>query len=277
MIATNNRTNTNPYNVVMEVTPKQAIHWLESNTRNRPVKQSHVNRLAKEILENRWQLSHQGIAFDTTGLLLDGQHRLWAIIEADRPARLRVFFNEPVENTRVVDAGERRSNLDIMTMTGQVGDVSAKHLATLRAMLAGQSARSSRMSVGEESKLYKKHAEAIEFAMQHLGASSIKGVATATTRAVVARAYYSVHGSKLVHFCNVLKSGIGSNDEDCSTVMLWQFLVQASRAGQADGVRRLRYGKTEWALAAFLNGKTPKQLRGANVELFPLPEEVSHL
>ena len=277
MIASNNPSNGKPYNVVMEVGPKQAIHWLENNSRNRAVKQSHVDRLARDIIENRWRLSHQGIAFDTRGLLLDGQHRLWAIVEANRPVLLRVFFNEPAENKQVMDVGERRSNLDIMTMTQQVGDVSAKHLSTLRSMLAGRSVSSTRRSVGEEGKLFLKHGEAIRFAMRHLGASSIKGVSTAITRAVVARAFYSAPHNVLVHFCNILKSGIASNDEDYAAVMLWQFLVRESNAGRADGVRRLRYGKTEWALAAFLDGKTPKRLYGANAELFPLPEEMINL
>jgi len=275
MIAPNNPPNKEPYNVVMEVSPDQAIRWLEGNTRNRPVKQSHVNRLAGEIRNNRWQLSHQGIAFDTNGLLLDGQHRLWAIVEADRPVMLRVFFNEPAENKRVVDAGERRTNLDIMTMTGQVGEVTAKHLATLRAMLAGRSSRPARMSAGEESRLYTKHREAVEFAMRHLGASPIKGIATALTRAIIARAYYSASHNRLVHFCNILKSGIASSDEDCPALMLWQFLIRVANAGQADGVRRLRYAKTEWALVAFLEERVPKRLGSANGEMFPLPEEVN--
>jgi hypothetical protein len=36
-------------------------------------------------------VTHQGIAFDTQGVLVDGQHRLAAIIEADRPVELTVF------------------------------------------------------------------------------------------------------------------------------------------------------------------------------------------
>ena len=267
--------NTEPYNVVMEVSPDQAFRWLEGNVRNRAIKQSHVNRLAKEILDDRWQLTHQGIAFDTNGLLLDGQHRLWAIVEADRSVMLRVFFNEPAENKRVVDAGERRSNLDIMTMIGHVGDVTAKHLATLRGMLAGRSSRSVRMSAGEESRLYAKHRGAVEFAMQHLGTSPIKGVATAVTRSIVARAYYSAPHSKLIHFCGILRSGIASNDEDCPALMLCQFLIRLANAGQADGVRLLRYAKTQWALAAFLEGRVPKRLFSASAEMFPLPEETN--
>lgn len=274
MIASNNPSNTKPYNVVMEVGPKQAIHWLENNARNRMVKQTHVDRLARDMVENRWRLSHQGIAFDTRDLLLDGQHRLWAIVEANRSIPLRVFFNEPAENKEVMDVGERRTNLDVLTMTQQVGEVSAKHLSTLHAMLSGRSMRQPRMSVGVETMLYLKHIDAIEFAVKHLGFSSDKGVATAITRGIVARAFYSTNEDRLIHFCNTLKSGFATNERDCAAVMLWQFLVRVSKSGQADCIRRQRYAKTEWALAAFLAGKAPKQLRGVEVEIFPLPEEV---
>ena len=274
MIASNNSGNAKSYDVVMEVGPQQAYQWLETNSRNRPVKQSHVDRLAREILENRWQLCHQGIAFDTNGLLLDGQHRLWAIIEANRSVPMRVYFNEPAESRLIMDVGERRSNLDIMTMTQQMGDLSAKHLSTLRAMLAGRSVRQTRMSVGEECLLYQEHAKAIEFAIKHLGFSQDKGVSTATTRGVVARAFYSADRVRLIHFCDTLKSAYATDERDCAATMLWQFLVRESKSGQGDDIRRLRYAKTEWALAAFLMGKTPKQLRSVDVEIFPLPEEV---
>ena len=69
-------TRTEPYNVVMDVTPSQAANWLEGNTHNRPVTQAHVERLAAEMSAGRWRLTHQGIAFSTRGVLLDGQHRL---------------------------------------------------------------------------------------------------------------------------------------------------------------------------------------------------------
>jgi len=62
-----------PYSVVMEVGPELAIKWLEGNTQNRPIHGGHVQRLAQEILADRWRLTHQGIAFDTEGLLIDGE------------------------------------------------------------------------------------------------------------------------------------------------------------------------------------------------------------
>ena len=262
-----------PYSVVMEVGPELAFKWLEGNTHNRPINGGHVHRLAEEIKADRWRLTHQGIAFDTQGILIDGQHRLWAVVEADRPILTRVFYHEPPENRQVLDCGERRSNLDILTLTGQVGKVTAKHLATLRAMLAGRSAHAARMTPGHEAEQFQRHREALDFAVQHLGACPTKGVATSTVRAVVARAYYSADLGHLAHFCDILKSGMATGEVDNGVLMLWQFLVRTQEAGKGESARRLRYAKTQWALSAFLRGKVPQRLLSADRELFPLPGE----
>jgi len=266
-----------PYNVVMEVNPDLALEWLEGNTHNRPVKQAHVDRLAREIRAGRWRLTHQGIAFDTEGLLIDGQHRLWAIVEAGQAVTVRVFFNEPPENNRVVDSGERRSNLDILMITDQVGEVTAKDLATLRALLAGRVSHTTRMTPGEEAEHYRRHREAVEFAVKHLSASSAKGVATATIRAVVARAYYSADHARLAHFCDVLKSGMPAGEPDAPVIMLRDFLMRTGEAGKSESVCRLRYAKTEWLLSAFLAGKSVSRLCSSEAELFPLPEEFEQM
>lgn len=64
------------YDVCVDVTPEMAAKWLEGNVLNRPLKQAHVDRLAREMAAGRWRLTHQGIAFDVSGCLIDGQHRL---------------------------------------------------------------------------------------------------------------------------------------------------------------------------------------------------------
>ena len=69
-----------PYNVVMEVGPDLAARWLDGNTHNRPLKQTLVDRFVRDMQAGRWRLTHQGIAFDADGMLIDGQHRLWAIV-----------------------------------------------------------------------------------------------------------------------------------------------------------------------------------------------------
>lgn len=263
-----------PYSKIMEVDADLAFRWLEGNTHNRSVNQAHVERLAREMQAGRWRLTHQGIAFDTTGLLIDGQHRLWAIVEAKKPIRMRIFFNEPPENRQVLDTGERRSNKDVLKLSGEVGDITLKHLATLRAMLAGRFLTPSRMTPGEEAEVYRRHREAIEFALEHLKSCRFKGVATATVRAVIARAYYSWSRAKLSVFCETLKSGVKYGDDDTAIVLLFQYLIRSSESNKDEQVRRLQYAKTEWALDAYLHGKVPQKLFSLERELFPLPEEM---
>jgi hypothetical protein len=275
MISTHesNRNNRNPYSVIMEVAPELAAQWLEGNTHNRPLRQPLVDRLARDIKAGQWRLTHQGIAFDTDGVLIDGQHRLWAIVLAVMPVQLRVFFNEPIDNMKAVDTGLARSNYDVLHLSGEAGEITVNHLATLRAMLAGDSSHLPKLTISEEQEWMTKHADAVNFAMEHLGTCRFKGVATATIRGIIARAYYSAKHAKLIHFCDVLKTGRSSDDDEASIVLLWQFLVNNASAGKGHAARRLRYGKAERALIAYLRGERIMCLRAAGGELFPLPEE----
>lgn len=67
---------------VVMITPAIAGEMLKRNTQNRPVSDTQVDLFAKLITEGNWRLTHQGIAFDSRGDLIDGQHRLWGIIAA---------------------------------------------------------------------------------------------------------------------------------------------------------------------------------------------------
>jgi len=67
---------------VVLITPAIAGEMLKHNTQNRPVSDTQVDLFAKLIAEGSWRLTHQGIAFDSRGGLIDGQHRLRGIIAA---------------------------------------------------------------------------------------------------------------------------------------------------------------------------------------------------
>ena len=61
------------------ITPKRAAEMLEHNGHNRPLTRTRVREFAEAMKRGDWQLTHQGIAFDTDGQLKDGQHRLAAM------------------------------------------------------------------------------------------------------------------------------------------------------------------------------------------------------
>ena len=264
-----------PYNVLLNVTPELASTWLTNcNTHNRKLVDAHVDRLAGEMRAGRWQLTHQGIAFSTNHVLIDGQHRLWAVVLSGVTVPMRVYFNEPPETLAVVDAVRPRTNDEIITLSGGIGTVTRAELATLRAMLAGLGSYN-RMTSGKEAEKLSLYREAVAFAHDILPQSRFRGIATGVIHAVLARAFYSADHGKLRHVADVLQSGVGSEEMDQPIMLLFRFLVETATRHSGHPECRVRYAKTERALAAYLHGERLARLCATTIELFPLPDEES--
>lgn len=103
---------------IVKVTPEIAATFLSRDSVNRRLDMGQVRSLTETILRGEWKLTHQGIAFDETGALLDGQHRLHAIIEANTPVEMLVFDGVAREVFPVLDTGKRRSAADTLLSTG---------------------------------------------------------------------------------------------------------------------------------------------------------------
>lgn len=128
-----------------EVTPALAAEWLaKHNTRNRPKKRHSIAGFARDMLANRWCPNHQGIAFAASdGALIDGQNRLFAIVESGRPQWMMVFRNVPekiegIEATvmETIDRGVARTIADVLRL-----EHGMKQEATIAAQAAVQIAR----------------------------------------------------------------------------------------------------------------------------------------
>jgi hypothetical protein len=77
----------------IEVTPELAARWLKNNFRNRSVREDVVSAYARDMANGRWVYTHQGIAFNDRDELIDGQHRLHAVILSGLAAvRMMVTF-----------------------------------------------------------------------------------------------------------------------------------------------------------------------------------------
>lgn len=67
------------------VTPQQAKDWLkESNHDNRPMNGRTVSRYAEDMVAGVWDDTGDTIKFSGNGRLVDGQHRLAAVIQSGR-------------------------------------------------------------------------------------------------------------------------------------------------------------------------------------------------
>lgn len=99
-----------------EVTPDLAKEYLTLNKENRPLSQTKVDEWAKEMKQGKWRQTHQGIAFDWDGNLLDGQHRLAAIVASGRTVKLMITANLDPETYRVIDDGMARDSKDLLVV-----------------------------------------------------------------------------------------------------------------------------------------------------------------
>jgi len=80
-----------------------------------------VQQFADIILNGEWEFSHQGVAFDTDGKLIDGAHRLKGLqlaakTDPEVEVPIIVWYNVP--SSRTVDVVRRRSLADVLTMKG---------------------------------------------------------------------------------------------------------------------------------------------------------------
>lgn len=101
--------NTPPRTGRMTITPKLADAWLKRrNKGNRHISPDVVKRYAEAMREGRWIVTHQGMAFDANGNLVDGQHRLSACVESQTTIEVMVTTGVPRETFAVMDTGRRR-------------------------------------------------------------------------------------------------------------------------------------------------------------------------
>ncbi len=120
MKATIDRDTTRLLNVSVErITPDKASFYLASNVRNRPMNQFTVNQLANAMKRGEWKVTHQGIAFDTNNHLIDGQHRLKAIIVADVAVEMTIHRDADPETFDVIDVGRKRKFGDLLALNGE--------------------------------------------------------------------------------------------------------------------------------------------------------------
>ena len=87
------------------VSPADAGAWLENNDGNRKLRPTHVDFLTRIITSGQWQITHQGIAIGKSGRLLDGQHRLRAVIKANMSVPMMVATGVDDVTYKAMDAG----------------------------------------------------------------------------------------------------------------------------------------------------------------------------
>lgn len=257
-----------------DVTPSMAKKWLdEANTHNRNFSPARVALYASDMKGKRWlEDAAQPILFSDKGLLLDGQHRLAAIIESEQTIRFLIIEGVHKSVQLVIDGQRTRSDTDKLRL-GKGMNVATRMVSVARAMMNPITSKR-KYTTTELGQFISRHQKAIDFALETF-AKQQRNVSQALILAVVARAtYHTTDLTRLRQFAEVLYSGINRGEKDIPAIQLRNILDEgmANRNTKSFGVF---YGKIETALSSFLERKRSNRLTSAEQELFPLPEEDS--
>lgn len=115
----------------MFVTPQMASEWLLRNPRNRKVRSDQVMKYAADIRAGNWQLNGESIIMANTGAIIDGQHRLLAIVEAQREIETFVASGVAESAFETIDQGKSRNAADVLSIHGYQNSESLASLARL--------------------------------------------------------------------------------------------------------------------------------------------------
>lgn len=112
-----------PVGVMMKLTPAMAAELLTHNHRNIPMKNSQVQRLVQDILGGRWRFNGETIIISIDGRLLDGQHRLAALVLAGETVpsvtiTVLVCWGAPDDVSPTIDQGHIRKHGDQLALEG---------------------------------------------------------------------------------------------------------------------------------------------------------------
>lgn len=140
------------------ITVDIARAMLEKNIGNRPLDRKHVIFLANEMLEGRWKKNGDTICFSKDGMLLDGQHRLSAIIMLGEPVSMLVVrgLNPEVFSTK--DIGKKRTPADTLAVMGEINcKKTASALSVLERYMSGRMNSGSRLRTTQIAELLSKY------------------------------------------------------------------------------------------------------------------------
>lgn len=96
-----------------------AAQFLNHNNLNRPLNDQHVKRIAGQIISGKWKFNGDTIKFSTKRNVLDGQHRLWAVMEAKVPVETLIVDGIDEDAFATIDTLRKpRSGADVLALKG---------------------------------------------------------------------------------------------------------------------------------------------------------------
>lgn len=257
------------------VTPAIAESWLLKNNANRPVKKSHIKSLAQAMKRGEWMLNGESIKFDHGGNLIDGQHRLQAVVMADVSVPMIVMRNLDPRVFATIDTGVVRGGGDALALKGfplafQLSGATKYIIAfETRGTLWNEGGNGIKFTNAQVVETIARHPDLANWVEKTHPARYI--VPTSPLAAVCYLSQSKTNGHKVDAFVDALITGAGLSETDPA------YLLRERAISARQGINKLtRKGFTALlikSLNAYRAGRAVKMLKWSSAEQFPEIED----
>lgn len=241
----------------IRISPDGAKYALVFNIGNRRVRKALVDYLATCILSGEWQEDHpQPVVFSDAGRMIDGQHRMLAIIKANVEVIVNVVFGARDELREYVDTGISRTLEDRVDFDPDIR-INQFIAAVINAYswLCMSSSKIGRLTPDLAKSIFNQHKESILFSA-HFMKRNIRRV----TRAPVACALVIMFERDEKKAKLFAESLCVLDGEVQQARVLRDTLIQGPNGG-GQAITVSAYGKSVSAMKAYLDDKPIKILR----------------
>lgn len=92
---------------------------LARNTHNRNIKKSNLQKVTRALANGEWQVNGEATKIASDGKILDGQHRLMAVVQTGVPMKTLLIQGLPNETQETMDTGSPRSAADVLRLRNE--------------------------------------------------------------------------------------------------------------------------------------------------------------
>lgn len=274
---------TGPHFYTKVVSPAEAEEMLKLNVKNRRIRDRRVTRYARDMAAGKWKNNGDVIRISWDGFLIDGQHRLSAVVESGVSVVLNFVDGLDPSSFDTIDTGGPRPPSDVLGMSGVKN--ATKIVSVAKKLIQWENISDKTQftfnDVGwnlitnmEQLEYVEKHEDELQFAFSSVNGSFPYrkcGSPTALVAALVICLRYDSRAT--LEFIEKLKTGT-SLDKNSPVAILRDRLVDPpERRGTAWNLEIMALVFKTFNY--YLRGKPMKQLRwrqdGDAPEKFPVP------
>ena len=251
------------------VSVKHATELVGAIEHNRKVSPALIARYARDMLSGSWGLSESAIVIDESGNVINGQHRLGAVMLSRRGCWFVVVHGVPRGTIIDMDQGKKRTLPEALTLSGEFDGSIDNNIAAWSKFIMVYGTGQNGVSVVPT------HHEVARFIMDNytpltrvrkLMTNTGRGVTTAPVFAVIVQAWIKGESkTRISQFVHTMLTGESQGKQDSAAVRLRNWLLTSEM--NYGGTGRVEvYEKTRRALRAFLESRPLSKL-------FPLKED----